>query len=96
LQRLQHSATATALPKFREYGSWEDNLFIKGGFGRLLDVGKSFEKGTFYKVGFGFQIFDDDYRNSTLIGLDFNRKQFGFLRSEKISSVSVYFEFQLF
>ena len=75
---------------------YEDNLFIRGGYGRLLNISTDFEKGTFYKVGFGFQIFDEDYRNSFLIGLDFNRKRFGFQQLEKISSVSVFVEFGVF
>jgi len=65
---------------------YEDNFFIRGGYGQLLKLNSNFEKGGFYKASMGFQIFDDDYRNSFLIGLDFTRKQFGFLRHDKISS----------
>ena len=75
---------------------FEDNLFVRVGYGRLLDLGKAYEKGTFYKVGLGFQIFDKDYKNSFLFGLDFNRKRFGFVQSDKLSSVSVFLEYTIF
>lgn len=75
---------------------YEDNFFIRGGYGQLLKLNDNFEKGGFYKAGMGFQIFDDDYRNSFLFGLDFTRKQYGFIRQDKISSVSVFLEFEVF
>jgi len=75
---------------------YEDNFFIRGGYGRLLKLNDNFEKGSFYKVGFGFQIFDENYRNSFLIGLDFTRKQYGYIRQSKLSSVSVFLEFEVF
>jgi len=74
---------------------YEDNFFIRGGYGRLLKLNDNFEKGGFYKAGIGFQIFNDDYRNSFLIGFDFTRKQFGFLRRDKLSSVSIFLEFEV-
>lgn len=75
---------------------YEDNFFIRGGYGRLLKLNDNFEKGSFYKAGMGFQIFDENYRNSFLIGLDFTRKQYGFIRQSKLSSVSVFLEFEVF
>ncbi len=75
---------------------YEDNFFIRGGYGQLLKLNSNFEKGSFYKAGMGFQIFDENYRNSVLLGLDFTRKQFGFLRQDKISSVSIFLEFEVF
>ena len=74
----------------------DDNFFIRGGYGTLLGLGKSFEKGNMYKFGLGYQIFDDDFRNSTLIGLDFTRKRFGYKTLEGLSSVSIFLEFMLF
>lgn len=75
---------------------YEDNFFIRGGYGQLLKLNNNFEKGGFYKAGLGFQIFDKNYRNSFLIGLDFTRKQYGFIRQSKLSSVSVFLEFEVF
>ncbi len=74
----------------------DDNVFIRGGYGTLLGLGKSFEKGNMYKFGVGFQTFDDNFRNSFLIGLDFTRKRFGYKTLEGVSSVSIFLEFMLF
>ena len=71
----------------------DDNVFIRGSYGKLVDLGKSFENGTLYKAGFGAQVFDEDYKSSVLIGLDFTRKRFGFRQTEKLSSVSLFLEF---
>lgn len=75
---------------------FDDVVFIRGGYGKLIKAGKSFEKGTMYKVGIGYRIFDDDFRNSWLIGFDFNRKRFGYKQKEKLSSFSIFLEFMLF
>ncbi|MBO3099100.1 hypothetical protein [Gelidibacter pelagius] len=75
---------------------FDDVLFIRGGYGRLLKAGKNFEKGTMYKVGIGYRTFDGNFKNSWLIGLDFNRKRFGYKQQEKLSSVSVFLEFMVF
>ena len=76
--------------------NFDDNIFIRAGYGRLLNMGKNFEKGTLYKVGAGVQLFDDDFKNSLLIGLDFSRKRFGFRQTEKLSSVSIFLEYIVF
>jgi hypothetical protein len=74
----------------------DDNVFIRGGYGTLLGLGKSFEKGNMYKLGLGLQTFDNNFKNSFLIGLDFTRKRFGYKTLEGISSVSIFLEFMLF
>ncbi len=74
----------------------DDNIFLRAGYGTLIGLSKDFEKGNLYKVGFGVQIFDDDYRNSSLIGIDFTRKRFGYNNLEGLSSVSIFLEFMLF
>lgn len=74
----------------------DDNVFLRGGYGKLLNIDRSFESGNLYKLGAGYQIFDGDYRNSFLIGIDFTRKRFGFRQLDAISSVSVFLEFQFF
>jgi len=72
-----------------------DVVFVRGGFGKLVDLGTDFEHGTMYKVGIGYRAFDDHFKNSWLIGLDFSRKRFGFRQSEKLSSVAIFLEFML-
>jgi hypothetical protein len=74
----------------------DDNMFIRGGYGTLLGLGKSFEKGNMYKFGVGLQTFDSNFRNSFLIGLDFTRKRFGYKTLEGLSSVSIFLEFMFF
>lgn len=75
---------------------FDDMVFIRGGYGKLLKVGNSFEKGNMYKFGVGYRAFDENFKNSWLIGLDFSRKRFGYRLTEKISSVSIFMEFMLF
>ena len=74
----------------------DDNVFIRGGYGTLLGLGKSFEKGNMYKFGLGLQTFGNNLKNSFLIGLDFTRKRFGYKTLEGLSSVSIFLEFMLF
>ncbi len=74
----------------------DDNVFIRTGYGRFLNLGKSFETGTMYKVGAGVEIFNENYTNSALIGIDFSRKRFAYRQTEKLSSISLFFEFMLF
>ena len=74
----------------------DDNVFIRGGYGSLLGISKNFEIGSMYKLGLGVQIFDNNYRNSSLIGIDFTRKRFGYRTLESLSSISIFIEFMLF
>ncbi len=72
---------------------FEDNFFLRGGYGKLVNISKDFENGSLYKVGLGFQLFNDDYEHSFLLGLDFSRKRYGRKQLEKISSVSIFLEY---
>lgn len=72
----------------------DTSLFVRGGYGTLLGVGKSFEKGNMYKVGLGIEMVD--INNAFLLGLDFTRKRFGYRNLEGLSSVSVFLEFMVF
>lgn len=75
---------------------FDDQVFIRGGYGKLVDLGRAFENGNMYKVGIGYRAYDDNFKNSWLIGFDFNRKRFGFRQQEKLSSVAIFLEFMLF
>jgi hypothetical protein len=75
---------------------FDDEIFVRGGYGILLGIGKSFEKGTLYKLGTGVRIYDDNFKNSWLIGFDFSRKRFGYKQAEKLSSVSLFLEYMVF
>ncbi|MFD0990255.1 hypothetical protein ACFQ1R_09115 [Mariniflexile jejuense] len=74
----------------------DDNAFVRVGYGTLLGMGKSFEKGNMYKLGLGYQSKMDSNNNSVMIGLDFTRKRFGNQNLEGISSVSIFLEFMVF
>jgi hypothetical protein len=55
-------------------------------------MGNSFEKGSLFKVGAGIQG-DIGKNDSILIGLDYNRKRFGYRTLDGLSSVSIFLEF---
>ena len=74
---------------------FDDMIFVRGGYGKLVDLGTDFENGTLYKAGIGYRAFDDNFKNSWLIGLDFSRKRFGLQQFEKLSSVAIFLEFML-
>ncbi|MFD0834459.1 hypothetical protein ACFQ0I_01680 [Mariniflexile aquimaris] len=72
----------------------DTSLFVRGGYGTLLGMGKQFEKGNMYKIGLGIE--SVDINNAILFGLDFSRKRFGNHNLEGISSVSIFLEFMIF
>ncbi|RZW57308.1 MAG: hypothetical protein EX263_01035 [Flavobacteriaceae bacterium] len=74
----------------------DDNLFVRGSYGRLIGINQNFRKGTLYKAGLGYQMFDANIKNSWLIGIDFSRKRFGIQQTEKLSSLSLFLEFMVF
>ncbi|MBL4745201.1 MAG: hypothetical protein JKY08_02415 [Flavobacteriaceae bacterium] len=72
------------------------NYFVRGGIGRLIKLGEKFEKGSLYKIGVGIQFFDENFKNSVLVGLDFSRKRFGYREENKLSSIAIFLEYRLF
>ena len=70
----------------------DENVFIRSSYGRLLDVGNSFETGSLYKVGIGAEVFSEASSNSGLIGIEFTEKSFGFREEEKLVSISFFLE----
>ena len=73
----------------------DTNVFVRGGYGTLLGMGTSFEKGNMYKIGAGIQeVFMNN--NSLHFGLDFTRRRFDNKNIEGLSSVSIFIEFMLF
>lgn len=75
---------------------YDINYFVRTGYGTLLGMGKSFEKGNMYKLGIGIQGGVGNKNKSMLLGLDFTRKRFGYRTLEGLSSVSIFLEFMLF
>lgn len=74
---------------------FDDVLFIRGGYGKLIKIGNDFENGTLYKAGVGVRLFGDNFKKSWLLGFDFTRKRFGHKQEEKLSSVSIFLEFMV-
>ena len=70
----------------------DENVFIRSSYGRLLDVGNSFEAGSLYKVGIGAEIFNEASNNSGLLGIESTQKSFGFREEEKLVSISFFLE----
>ena len=50
--------------KFSLFQSDDDKLYVGGGIGKLLKLGKAFERGKYYKVGIGYHISSE--RNSSV------------------------------
>jgi hypothetical protein len=75
---------------------FDDQVFLRGGYGKMLDLGKDFEKGSMYKMGIGYRAYDDNFKNSLLIGFDFSRRRFGFREEDTLSSFAIFLEFMLF
>ena len=70
----------------------EDNVFVRSSYGRLIGIGNTFETGSLYKAGIGVEVFDKDFKNSGLIGIEFTQKSFGFREEEKLISISFFLE----
>ncbi|MDC1266273.1 hypothetical protein N8009_05725, partial [Flavobacteriaceae bacterium] len=70
----------------------EDNVFVRASYGKLLGIGNTFETGSLYKTGVGVEVFDKDFKNSGLIGIEFTQKSFGFREEEKLISISFFLE----
>ena len=70
----------------------DENIFLRSSYGRLLGIGNTFETGSLYKVGLGAEVFDKEFKNSGLIGIEFTQKSFGFREEEKLISISFFLE----
>lgn len=75
---------------------FDDQVFIRGAYGKMLNLGNDFEKGSLYKIGAGYRIYDSNFKNSGLIGFDFSRRRFDFREEQTLSSFAIFLEFMLF
>lgn len=62
-------------------------LFVTFIFVRQKD---DFDRQLFYKIEIGGEYFHEDFERSTLIGLEFTKKSFGFKESWKLISVFIF------
>ena len=69
----------------------DDNGFIRFGYGKMFGKGE-LNEGTLYKIGIGGEYFHEHIERSTLFGLEFTQKSFGFKEADKLVSVSIFLE----
>lgn len=73
--------------KFSLFQSDDDKLYIGGGIGKLLKLGKAFERGKYYKVGMGYHI-SSERNNSVILSMDFHNKQIADFENGRLNSFS--------
>ena len=65
----------------------DDKFYIGGGVGKLLKIGKAFEKGNYYKVGIGYHISTEN-SNSFVLNVDFHQKKIADFKNGRLNSLS--------
>jgi hypothetical protein len=76
----------------------DETFFYRLSYGSLLKLGKSFEKGSLYKVGLGYWG-STSYTNTdkaALFGIEYTRKVFGSNNIDTLHSFSLFIEFSFF
>lgn len=76
--------------KFNLVQSDDDKLYVGAGIGKLLKIGKAFERGNYYKVGFGYQISTESSHNY-ILSLDFHQKKIANFENGRLNSLSIGF-----
>ncbi len=72
-----------------------NDIYLRGGYGTLLDVGRDFRNGRLFKAGVGCQIYYNKGKNSFLAGIDYTKKTLSEDIMKSLSGVAIYFEFIL-
>lgn len=67
----------------------ESPFFVKGGIGKLLKLGKSFEKGNYYNLGLGYDFMEDSDRYVISVLLEFHHKKIPTIVFGGVNSVSI-------
>jgi hypothetical protein len=73
--------------KFTILKGGNNKLSIGGGIGKLVKLGKAFERGKYYKVGIGYQIAMDE-THQFIINIDFHQKQIQGFENGRLNSLS--------
>ena len=73
--------------KFSIFQSDDDKFYVGGGVGKLLKLGKAFERGKYYKVGMGYHI-SSERNNSVILSMDFHNKQIADFENGRLNSFS--------
>ena len=73
--------------KFSIFQSDDDKFYVGGGVGKLLKLGKTFERGKYYKLGMGYHI-SSERNNSVILSMDFHNKQIADFENGRLNSFS--------
>ncbi|REE80915.1 hypothetical protein BX611_2574 [Lutibacter oceani] len=65
----------------------DDTFYIGGGVGKLLKIGKAFERGNYYKVGIGYHI-STESSHSFVLNVDFHQKKIAKFENGRLNSLS--------
>lgn len=63
------------------------SFLLEGGIGKLLKLGKAFERGKYYKLGMGYHI-SSERNNSVILSMDFHNKQIADFQNGLLNSFS--------
>ena len=74
--------------KFSILKDGNDRLYIGGGYGKLVKLGKAFERGQYYKAGIGYQVATEK-AHSFIINIDFHQKKIENFENGRLNSLSV-------
>ena len=65
----------------------DDKFYIGGGIGKLLKLGKAFERGSYYKAGIGYHIATESSYNF-MLNVDFHQKKIADFENGRLNSFS--------
>ena len=65
----------------------DDRLYITGGVGKLLKIGKGFDRGEYYKFGLGYEVSSND-KFGFILKADFHQKKIAEIENGKLNSFS--------
>ena len=74
--------------KFTMLKGGNNKLYIGGGIGKLVKLGKAFERGKYYKVGIGYQI-STEKAHSFILNVDFHQKKMEGFEKGRLKSLSI-------
>jgi len=66
----------------------DDKFYIDVGIGKLVKLGKAFERGQYYKVGIGYQI-STEKAHSFILNVDFHQKKMEGFENGRLNSLSI-------
>ncbi len=73
--------------KFTIFKGGNKKLYIGGGIGKLVKLGKAFERGKYYKTGLGYQVAMDETHHF-IFNIDFHQKKIEGFEHERLNSLS--------